>query len=339
MPANKLAASFPKSIPCPEPLQKLYDYEKKLGKHQTISGFFETSLHDDQSIKLWFGNDGPVGHLAEFGSTGGSGFFCVWLRPDGKMPIVHMGSEGDHNTVLAENAEDFLRLLAVGYQDLGFDNLSLPPSPMEDQPPEEFNGPNPAFREWVLNNFGGTIPQTGVHIVSKAIANSDDFQAWIDEYLENEPAPKPKLRPISLDDITTLLGHPVHEASFSPPIKALNLKPELKVNHTTQSVMMQLTSQGLEAIASTDTTIHTLLLFNGSEKPYGRYPGKLPESLHFDLSKQAARNSLIGTPTQVGQSLPLWDRYDRKDYALHITYANDGSSIKKITLMRPDVAP
>lgn len=43
-----------------------------------------------------------------------------------QAPVVHLGSEGCDNRVLAKNFQDFLQLFGVGYDELGFDDLNQP---------------------------------------------------------------------------------------------------------------------------------------------------------------------------------------------------------------------
>ena len=86
------------------------------------------------------------------------------------MPIVQMGSEGQNNFVLASDAVGFLRLLAIGYDEIGFADLLSPPDGDEV---------NPAFQEWVSKTFKVSIPETGNEITRHAQEAHDDFQKWI----------------------------------------------------------------------------------------------------------------------------------------------------------------
>ena len=136
-----------------------------------ISGYFELSSHEDETIRLWFGSDKAVGHLAQFGSGPDGSLYCIWRQEDGRTPFVHMGSEGQNNIVLASDALGFLRLLAVGYDEIGFVDLSSPPENKEEV--------NPAFQTWVTSTFNVTIPLTGQEITRPAQETHDDFEKWI----------------------------------------------------------------------------------------------------------------------------------------------------------------
>ena len=71
--------------------------------------------------------------------------------------------------MLASDATDFLRLLAIGYDEIGFDDLS---SPTEG---EELN---PVFQAWV-KTFNVSIPSVGNAITEPAQKAHDNFQEWI----------------------------------------------------------------------------------------------------------------------------------------------------------------
>jgi len=169
MDADKLAASLPQAIPIPAELRRLCDWLEEHG--YPVSGGFEIREHDDETIRCWFGTDKAVGSLGQFGAGPDGSLYCVWRDPNGKSPIVHMGSEGQNNFVLASNAIDFLRLLAIGYDEIGFDDLSNPPST---------DDANPAFQDWVSSTFTVSIPRIGIEITEPAQASHSDFQKWID---------------------------------------------------------------------------------------------------------------------------------------------------------------
>ncbi len=159
MDANALAGSFPSSIPFPPELLLLCHWVCSHG--YPISGFFQLCEHDEEILQIWFGTDQAVGHLAQFGSGPDGSLYCIWRQPDGRMPVVHMGSEGQNNFVLAANAVDFLRLLALGYDEIGFDDLRSPPVGERM---------NPSFKAWVSETFKVAIPEIGAEITEPAHA-------------------------------------------------------------------------------------------------------------------------------------------------------------------------
>lgn len=168
MNAQESAESFPASIPLPRELRALCDWLETNG--YPISGAFELRKHEVETICLWFGSERAVGHLAQFGAGSDGCLYCIWRQGDGRSPIVHMGSEGQDNVVLASDALGFLRLLAIGYEDIGDADFSSPPEP---------DCANPAFQAWVSETYGVTIPKTGSEITLTAQETHGDFQSWI----------------------------------------------------------------------------------------------------------------------------------------------------------------
>jgi hypothetical protein len=169
MTPNDLATSFPDNIQLPSELHALCQWLETHG--YPISGHFEMQVHSDETLKNWFGSDKAAGYLACFGQNGDGSLYCLWKQDDGRLPVVHLGSEGQNNVVLASNALEFLRLLAIGYNEIGFEDLSAPP---------EGNGVNPAFQNWLITTFNTPIPKTGNEIVLPAQTSYENFQAWIE---------------------------------------------------------------------------------------------------------------------------------------------------------------
>jgi hypothetical protein len=130
---------------------------------------------EHESVRNWFGTDSVVDRLGVFGAGPDGSLYAFWRQDDGRIPVVHMGSEGQNNFVLAGNMRDFLRLLAVGYGEIGFEDLSAPPDP---------DGVNAAFRDWVETTLGIRVPAVGSEITAPAQATHQDFQRWIDGVID-----------------------------------------------------------------------------------------------------------------------------------------------------------
>ena len=104
---------------------------------------------------------------------------AFWLDDDGTQKIVHMGS-GSGSTmvcVLADDAIDFLRLLAIGYGEICWGGFDSPPDS------GKVGEPNKAFADWVSATFNVTIPTLGAEIVKREAvmedSDSDDpFWRW-----------------------------------------------------------------------------------------------------------------------------------------------------------------
>jgi len=137
------------------------------------------------NLKYWFGKDSPQisSRLSVFAHTGADGSMAAfWLDDDGSQKIVHMGS-GSGSTlvcILAEDAVDFLRLLAIGYDEICWGGFSEPPDAHSLVAGEV----NSAFADWVLTTFDVTMPARGSEIVKHPsqmgdIESPDRFCQWV----------------------------------------------------------------------------------------------------------------------------------------------------------------
>ena len=202
---EQLAAVLPERMKLPEPLAKLYAWIEQRGHYRdTPNGMrigFLYPLEDDgeSNSGTWvefFAEGFPTGYefgdntasaperLCVFAKTGADGSMAaLWLDADGATRVVHLGS-GSGSTmlcVLAEDAVDFLRLCAIGYDELCWgEELSAPPEREHDLG----TLPNPAFRRWVETTFSTTVPSTGAAIVKHPDAtmesedSEDPFWRW-----------------------------------------------------------------------------------------------------------------------------------------------------------------
>ena len=85
--------------------------------------------------------------------------------------------------ILVKNALDFLRLLAIGYDEICWDEYySLPPNSDKN---EMFVHPNTQYQEWVQNTFHTTIPAIGLEVVTPHSMDDevtdDPFSNWFYE--------------------------------------------------------------------------------------------------------------------------------------------------------------
>lgn len=167
---DAIQKGFPPSISFPPELGLLCEWTEQNG--YPISGYFELRADDGDAIYWWFRSHAADDRLAQFGAGPDGSLYCIWRQVDGREPIVHMGSEGDALTVLAGSMKEFITLLAVGYGEIGFEDLSVPPEAQDDV--------NPRFQRWVEETFAVAIPMTGQAIVNRAIHDHDDFESFVE---------------------------------------------------------------------------------------------------------------------------------------------------------------
>ena len=118
--------------------------------------------------------------LVPFARTGGDGsHVAFWLDDEGHQRIVHLGSEG-LACLMGQTPLDFLRLIAIGYEEISGDCLDMP-----DEAPADA-GRNVAYRAWLEQRFGVTIPARAADILAEVPgvlveASNDPFWRWVRE--------------------------------------------------------------------------------------------------------------------------------------------------------------
>lgn len=217
---QQLENALPEGMQIPEELRKLYQWIEDNGYYMDAKGVRYGWLFPEDKIKEnWTDNERIGGtmitfnvdeesyrnelleiqykeHLEEvkrrllvFARSGADGSECaLWLDDEGHTQIVHIGSgSGSVMTcILVKNALDFLRLLAIGYDEICWDEeYSSPPNSNKDN---TFVHPNTQYQEWVQNTFHTTIPAIGLEIVTPHSmddeATDDPFLKWFLEVTE-----------------------------------------------------------------------------------------------------------------------------------------------------------
>ncbi len=168
---DEIKNGIPDALVIPSELNKFVEWLEKNG--YPISGCFELRADDGDTMFYWFGFRDVEKQLGQFGAGADGSLYCIWDNGTGEFPIVHMGSEGDSLFVLAPNFVEFLRLLSIGYSEIGFEDLNLRPE--EDES-------NEIFTNWVSETFNVKIPSIGSEVTSKY--TGPDFKVWVDEVSE-----------------------------------------------------------------------------------------------------------------------------------------------------------
>lgn len=217
---QQLENALPEGMQIPEELRQLYQWIEDNGYYMDAKGVRYGWLFPEDKIKeSWTDNERIGGtmitfnvdeesyrnelleiqykeHLDEvkrrllvFARSGADGSECaLWLDDEGHTQIVHIGSgSGSMMTcILVKNALDFLRLLAIGYDEICWDeDYPFPPNSNKDN---TFVHPNTQYQEWVQNTFHTTIPKIGLEVVTPHNMNdepiTDLFLKWFLEMTE-----------------------------------------------------------------------------------------------------------------------------------------------------------
>ena len=217
---QQLENALPAGMQIPEELCKLYQWIEDNGYYMDAKGVRYGWLFPEDKIKeSWTDNERIGGtmitfnvdeesyrnelleiqykeHLDEvkrrllvFARSGADGSECaLWLDDEGHTQIVHIGSgSGSMMTcILVKNALDFLRLLAIGYDEICWDeDYPFPPNSNKDN---TFVHPNTQYQEWVQNTFHTTIPKIGLEVATPhSMCDepiTDPFLKWFLEMTE-----------------------------------------------------------------------------------------------------------------------------------------------------------
>ncbi|WOO87202.1 hypothetical protein RZE82_08795 [Mollicutes bacterium LVI A0039] len=148
-----------------------------------ISGYFELEPDDGKYITHWFGFDDVNDRFGVFGADGSGALYAFWIDDEGKQKIVHLGSEGDNLYIIADDFIKFLQLLAIGYNELAYAELSLTIAEWNKAIDAKVGeGVNPKFQEWVESTFSVKESNRGSEI---ADFSDSSFEEWVEQQLEN----------------------------------------------------------------------------------------------------------------------------------------------------------
>lgn len=149
------------------PEERHFRFDENAGRGE---GFGGTTI-------TFFPSEGPWGSLPPervhvFGQTGADGSRIALFRDDeGASRLVHLGS-GSGSVWWGSLGEplDFLRLIAVGYDEIAFPEAFVRPP---DEHPEVTIHPNEPYRSWLVATFGVTIPTRGDEVRPQSPAMDD----------------------------------------------------------------------------------------------------------------------------------------------------------------------
>ena len=217
---QQLENALPKGMQIPEELRQLYQWIENNGYYSENEGIRYGYLYPQDKLReSWKEEEREGGtdiafsvlknidreevlenyykkhkdevrrRLLVFAQSGADGSECaLWLDDEGRTQIVHIGSgSGSMMTcILVKNALDFLRLLAIGYDEICWDeDYPLPPNSNKDN---TFVYPNTQYQEWVQNTFHTTIPKIGLEVVTPhSMCDepiTDPFLEWFFEMTE-----------------------------------------------------------------------------------------------------------------------------------------------------------
>lgn len=147
------------------------------------------------STEGWLDPDSPdAWRLLPLAETDGSGSFAaLWFEPEGGSRFVLLGSEGGAPQRLADDAVDFLRLIAIGHEEM---QPWVWGEPVHvDEEDEDTAAAHADFRAWVEDDFGVEVPE------SWSVTDDDRFASWLSSAAD----------PLSIDESWTIIERVLQE--------------------------------------------------------------------------------------------------------------------------------
>lgn len=281
----------------------------------TLDGGEESSMVFTASGTLdgWL-DPGESGYdrLLPIGEADGSGSIMALWNDGDAVRVVLLGSDGERG-ILAQDAREFVTLLAIGYDELSGVALGAEPDPRVDVT---------RFRAWVEETFEVDVPAAWPSLSSHA---DDDFGAWLAVQLGEAPVaatPPPADSPGAQIDgdlvrFLALLG----EQDGQDAARAMSSLLDVGLGDSLRSSKKALAKAGVEVSSSRDG-VETIWI---ETRDYPR-PAQLVAGLREDPTR-ADVLSLLGEPEMAG---PTWLRYVVGGRFVHVEFDD---SLTGITLM------
>ena len=172
-------------------LSPINELRAQWGDTERPGGTLVEFYAEKDSDLLYFINENTKGRLQVFARTGGDGSMAAfWIDDHGQQKIVHIGSGSGSMLacVLCDDPLDFLRLIAIGYDEICWNE------DFEYTPSEIFKNskflvqPNIKYQNWLVHEFQTSIPAKAIEIVKEPAEfgdeeSNDPFCKWL---IENE---------------------------------------------------------------------------------------------------------------------------------------------------------
>jgi hypothetical protein len=278
---------FPSTIPIPEGMEKFCDWYN--ANEALPGGDFELFADDGDAITHWSRIPDLNPYFVQFGSTGNGSMIGIW-QPEagGKQTYMHLSADEGWGTELADNFVDFMRLLAIGYETLGYFSEHTIQELNKFAEHEDLNqGFNRAFKAWVESEFKTTVPTTNLEFKREGTP----FNDWIAvKNAAHEKALFPR-HPLfacigKKYKETTLYAYPLYKKRTQKHAKGRSVGE---------------TFQGLQLLLDADKTVREILLYGeGKIDGYSTYSGGLAGGFNSNADS-AQYESVYGKPVKKGK--------------------------------------
>jgi hypothetical protein len=273
---EEIKKGFPATIPVPDGLEKFCAWYA--ANEALPGGDFELFADDGESITYWSRIPDLHPYFVQFGSTGNGSMIGIWQLEAGKQTYMHLSADEGWGTELADNFVDFMRLLAIGHEHLGyFSELTIQELNKLGEHEDLNQGFNPAFKTWVETEFKTTVPTTNLAFKREGTPFNDWIKIKSDAH-EKDLMPRHPL--------FAAIGKKYKDTSFyAMPM----YKKRTKKHPKGRSVGV--TYQGMQLLMNDDKTVREILLYGeGKIDDYSVYTGAKPSGIdsNADAAKYAA---------------------------------------------------
>jgi hypothetical protein len=177
MTEEEFQRNFPVGVSIPWPLRELLIFQNK--ERDWYSGYFELDKWPFGAAH-WFRDRKAAEQFIIFGHGPDGSLYGLWMYPSRTVenaPVVFLGSEGTNCGLIAGDLQQFLSLLAVGADELGFE-ISWGKVSEQNPPAKRLQ----EFRQWLRTSFDIAESENPLSLVAAARTEHPDFAAWLAEW-------------------------------------------------------------------------------------------------------------------------------------------------------------
>ena len=170
--------NFPEGASVPQEIQDLLNFQN--GARDWYSGHFELTEWPFGQAHWFAGDRLAAEQFIVLGMESDGSLYALWMYPGrttNDAPVVFLGSEGVDSSLIAKDLVEFLSLLAVGAEDLGF-AVSWREVKEAENPAARLS----EFRGWLKGKFGSGAPENPTERIDAARREHPDFAAWFAEW-------------------------------------------------------------------------------------------------------------------------------------------------------------
>lgn len=145
-------------------------------------------------------------------------------------------------------------------------------------------------------------------------------------------------------ELSALLGLDLSAVARSEFVLGFGRPPDLE--KVEDRSYLTLPDAGLAFVADQSSKVTSIQLYRQGYQEFKGFTGPLPEGISFEHTRLDVER-LLGNPSESGGGIyiqhfgeaPVWDRFDRAVYSLHVQYSKDAKSIDLVSIMSLSAVP